>query len=195
IGYQVDVVEGPGCERKRLIKEIKQKIQSGVKYDFLYSESSVMPTLLTESHHFPIYPALDFSFFSFCKKNNIPIGLFYRDIHWRFINKNKGWKQRVAKYFYKYDLKQYAKLLDVLFLPTLRMLPHIPFSFLHQIVELPAGCDIAATETHTFDSPLQLLYIGGIGGNYDLKTFLEAVKSSPSVHLTLCCRFSDWNRV
>lgn len=195
IGYQVDVVEGPGSERKKRINEIKQKIRGGEKYDFLYSESSVMPTLLTESHHFPTYPALDFSFFSFCKKNNIPIGLFYRDIHWRFINKNRGWKQRVAKYFYRYDLRKYVQLLDVLFLPTLRMLPNIPFDFPRQVVELPAGCDMAAHEAHSFETPLRLLYIGGIGGNYDLKTFLEAVKVTPSVHLTLCCRPSDWEKV
>ena len=52
--------------------------------NFLYSESSTMPTSLTEPHHMPTHPFLDFSFFYFCKRNGIKIGLFYRDIYWKF---------------------------------------------------------------------------------------------------------------
>ena len=70
-GYEVVVVEGYGKERKRQIKEIKSNILKGVKYDFLYSESSPMPTLLTEKNHLPLYPFFDFSFFAFCKKHGI----------------------------------------------------------------------------------------------------------------------------
>ena len=63
IGYDVDVVMGYASERKSKIKEIKNNIKNGVKYDFLYSESSTMPTLLTEKNHLPTHPFLDFSFF------------------------------------------------------------------------------------------------------------------------------------
>ena len=84
IGYEVDVIEGDGGKRKESINNIKKRILSGIKYEFLYSESSTMPTLLTEKNHLPIYPCLDFSFFSFCKRYGIPIGLFYRDIYWCF---------------------------------------------------------------------------------------------------------------
>ena len=84
IGYDVDVVMGYGKERKQSIKKIKKNIRAGMKYDFMYSESSTMPTLLTEKNHLPLYPLLDFSFFRFCKKNGIRIGLFYRDIYWKF---------------------------------------------------------------------------------------------------------------
>lgn len=101
-GYEVVVVEGYGKERKRQIKEIKSNILKGVKYDFLYSESSTMPTLLTEKNHLPLYPFLDFSFFAFCKKHGIKIGLFYRDIYWVF-KKKRSFKEWVAYIFYKYD--------------------------------------------------------------------------------------------
>lgn len=195
MGYIVDVVDGQGKERKKKIAAIKQEIKNGTHYDFLYSESSVMPTLLTEKHHFPLFPFLDFSFFHFCKKNSIPIGLFYRDIHWCFINKNKDWKQRVAKYFYQYDLRQYEKYLDVLFLPTLNMLSHIPFHFSGKAIGLPAGCECHVPTPAPQHNPLHILYIGGIGGNYDLKKFLEAVRQSPFTHLTLCCRQDDWQKV
>lgn len=195
LGYVVDVVEGYGRERKAQIAAIKKKIRDGVKYDFLYSESSTMPTLLTERHHLPTYPCLDFSFLRFCKKNAIPIGLFYRDIHWCFVNRDKGIKQRIAKCFYLYDLRMYSRLLDVLFLPSLEMLPHIPYTFSQRVLALPAGCDMHPAYHHPFDGTLRLLYIGGIGGNYDLRLLLQAVGVVPSVSLTLCCRPDDWSRV
>lgn len=195
MGYQVDIVEGPAKMRQAQIRVIKQKIQSGTKYDFVYSESSTMPTLLTERHHLPTYPFLDFGFFHFCKKNNIPIGLFYRDIHWCFVNKNKDWKQCVARYFYQYDLKKYKELVDVLFLPSLEMLPHIPFRFDGKVVPLPPGGDLKNAARPDPTDTLNLLYVGGVGGNYDLRPLLKAVAQCPSVRLTVCCRPSDWQSV
>lgn len=89
LGYVVDVVWGRASERKAKINEIKQNVSRGIQYDFIYSESSTMPTLLTEPNHIPISPTIDFGFFSWAK-NGIPICLFYRDIHWRFEHyKNK----------------------------------------------------------------------------------------------------------
>ena len=68
LGYEVDVVAGYSSERKKIIKKIKQKIENGVKYDFIYSESSTMPTVLTDKHHLPLNPFLDFGFLFFVKK-------------------------------------------------------------------------------------------------------------------------------
>ena len=84
IGYNVDIVMGYGKERKYSIGQIKRKIKDGVKYDFMYSESSTEPTILTEKNHIPMFPFLDFGFFSFCKRHGIKIGLFYRDVYWKF---------------------------------------------------------------------------------------------------------------
>lgn len=195
MGYEVDLVEGYGKERKQQISKIKRNIKAGKKYEFMYSESSTMPTLLTEKHHLPTYPCLDFSFFAFCKKHGIPIGLFYRDIHWCYINKDKDFKQRVAKYFYRYDLQQYKKLLDTMFLPSIEMMEHIPFSFDKQVLPLPAGCNIHHNPAHKFNGTLNILYIGGIGGNYDLRLFVKAVTATPMTSLTICCRQDDWESV
>lgn len=195
LGYEVDMVEGYGKERRQQIKSIKRKIAQGIVYDFVYSESSTMPTLMTEKHHLPTYPCLDFSFLHFCKKNGIKIGLFYRDIHWRFINKDFDWKQRVAKWFYRYDLCQYERLLDVMFLPSVEMFPHIPLHFKKKVLALPAGCEIHQTKEPNAHDCLNLLYIGGIGGNYDLKHLVEAVAKTGNVQFTLCCRDDDWQLV
>lgn len=196
LGWEVDVVEGRGRDRKRQIAEIKRKICKGVHYDFVYSESSTMPTLLTEPHHLPTYPCLDFGFLAFCKRHGIPVGLFYRDIHWQYANKGEGFKQWVARFFYRYDLWQYRRLLDVLFLPTLRMLDHVPYNFGCTVYELPSGCEIvggAGKESH--DGMLRLLYVGGIGGNYNMLPLVQAVVMTPGVSLTLCCRIYDWETV
>lgn len=192
IGYDVDIVSGYACQRREEIAKIKQKINDGVVYDFLYSESSTMPTLLTEKHHLPTHPFVDFPFFSFCREHKIPIGLFYRDIYWRFINKNKDYKQFVAKFFYQYDLRQYAKLLDVFFLPSHEMMKHIPIQFNGKVAEMPPGCDLHSTKPHKFDGQLRLLYIGGIGGTYDLKNMIRGVSKCKSASLTICCRPDDW---
>lgn len=195
IGYDVDIIEGTAQKRQEQIHKIKKKIQSGVKYDFVYSESSTMPTLLTERHHLPTHPCLDFGFLRFCKKNNIPIGLFYRDIHWCFVNKNKDWKQRVARYFYLYDLKKYQTLVDILFLPSMAMLPHIPFKFEGKVMELPPGCELKHTNHSNTDDYINILYVGGVGGNYNITPLLEAVAKCPYAKLNLCCRHDDWETV
>lgn len=191
LGYQVDVVEGYAAQRQKAIKNIKQKIRSGVKYEFLYSESSTMPTQLTEPHHLPTHPCLDFGFFAFCKRHGIPIGLFYRDIHWQFANRNEDWKQRVARFFYFYDLRQYRKLISVLFLPSREMLAQIPFNLRLPVVELPSGCELQPLE-HCSSDMLNVFYVGGITGNYDMRKLVAAVSAVKGVHLTICCRQEDW---
>ena len=61
IGYEVFVIQGYSSERKKLIKRLKQNISSGIKYDFMYTESSTEPTLLTNPNHYPTHPFMDFS--------------------------------------------------------------------------------------------------------------------------------------
>ena len=194
-GYTIDVVEGCAKQRRQQMATIKRKIRQGVRYDFLYSESSTMPTLLTESHHLPTHPFLDFGFFRFCRRHHIPIGLFYRDIYWNFINRGADWKQRVARLFYFYDLSRYRHLLDVLFLPTTDMLQHIPFHFPRRVEQLPSGGPYHPLQHRTISTDLELFYVGGLGGDYDLRALVQAVALTPKVHLTLCCREDDWDLV
>ncbi len=146
IGYQVDVVMGHAKQRAIAIRQIKSNIKNGKKYDFLYSESSTLPTILTETHHYPLHPFLDFSFFSFCKKNNIPIGVFLRDIFWAFPGKYRQFnflKEQITTAFHKYDIYKYNQFLDALFLPSTRMTPYV--KGLHSsipCVDLPPGTDL-----------------------------------------------------
>lgn len=207
IGYDVDVVMGYGKERKEAIKKIKENIKKGKKYDFLYSESSTMPTLLTEKNHFPTYPFLDFSFFKFCKKYGIKIGLFYRDIHWKFpkYRKNvRGIKYLVAIIAYKYDLKKYEKLVDMFYLISFKVNDYIKNPILEEKTNLLLP---AASYNYEFikeknifykqrlkrhDGNLNLFYVGGIGGSYQFLEFLSWIKNLKNIYLTICCRQKEW---
>ena len=69
IGYDVFVICGQCSDRKRLIKKLKFSIKEGDRYEFMYTESSHLPTILTEPHRYPTHPLMDFRFFKYIKKN------------------------------------------------------------------------------------------------------------------------------
>jgi glycosyltransferase involved in cell wall biosynthesis len=201
IGYEVNLVMGNAQKRKKQIAMIKKQIALGQRFDFLYAESSTMPTLLTETHHFPTYPFLDFNFFKLLKSHRIPVGLFYRDIHWRFEQYQIGaLKKWITSYFYRYDLEKYHKLVDILFLPSLEMKSFIPELKGIETVALPPGCEPHEIETPISPqkpSQIRLLYVGGLGALYNLEMILEAIHSftKDQFVLTICTRKEDLKAV
>ncbi|HPS28789.1 MAG TPA: glycosyltransferase [bacterium] len=200
IGFEVDVVSGYAGERRKRIKEILEKIESGLRYEFCYSESSTMPTALTEKHHFPIAPFLDFNFIKKLKKHSIPTGLFYRDIHWAFdqYKKNTGFiKRMTAICFYRYDLYKYDKLFDALFLPSLKMRDFIPGKIkIKEVHALPPGCEekvLSDKKMQGADGILNLIYAGGIKPPlYDLQPLFKSLKGRKNVNLFLICRPDEY---
>lgn len=206
IGYTVDAVMGDNAQRKVLIKAIKENIRNGILYDFLYSESSTMPTLLTDKSHLPTHPFMDFGLMKFCRANGIKVGLFYRDIYWKFADYKAlvPWYQRaVTLPMYKYDLTRYNKDLDRLYLPSMRMKKYIEDAVHTQIDELPPGADYNEDNiqrrkqyfAEEVKQNLELFYVGGVseqGGIYDLTMLVKILKNKKNVHLTICCRENEW---
>lgn len=204
LGYVVDTVWGSASKRKKQIQKIKMNVSNGIKYDFIYSESSTMPTLLTEPNHLPISPFIDFGFFHWAKENDIPIGLFYRDIYWRFeqYKKEVSWYKRLVTIpFYYYDLLRYYRLIDCLFLPSLKMLDVLPKTWSKaRVFALPPGGELLPSKIpikpmFQEKSPLRLIYVGGVKPPlYDLSVVFDGLKSfsSEQVKLTLCCREQEW---
>ncbi|MGN9162067.1 glycosyltransferase family 1 protein [Clostridium sulfidigenes] len=196
-GYNVEVIQGYAKERKKSIKLIKKNISKGKNYDFLYMENSTEPTLLTEKHHLPIHPIFDFKFLSYCKKKDIKVGLFYRDIHWRFDQYKNSVslpKRLVAYSFYYYDLIKFKKYIDILYLPSHEMKKHIPINLSKKVIELPSGCDSEFMGNQNVSSlPLKLLYVGGLSKSlYNIETLVEAVYKNESFELYICCRPNEW---
>lgn len=196
IGYNVDIIQGYLKERSQKIKQIKRKIRSGANYEFVYSESSTAPTALTEKHHLPIRPFLDFKFFKFCRQNNVPIGLFYRDIYWNFeyYKKELSFLKRIfSVFFYKFDLKQYKKYINVLFLPHLTMYEAFPIKHGWSIKELPPATDLKASPSPN-NAKLEIIYVGGIGEHYKMHKLFKVCKLNDNLNLNICCRSDDWHK-
>jgi glycosyltransferase involved in cell wall biosynthesis len=197
LGFEVDVVAGHAADRARAIAAVDRNLAQGLRYDFLYGESSTEPTLLTESHHLPIAPFLDFGFFARLKAQPVPLGLFYRDIYWRFSQYGSSlpwWKEAAAKLFYRYDLIQYRRLLDRLYLPSMAMARYVPWVRPGQMRELPPGF-IDRPLVHRPGTALRLLYVGGLGAHYQLHELFRALGDLPGVELTLCTREAEWRAV
>lgn len=196
LGYEVTQVTGYAKERKKKINNIKKRIQNGETFDFLYSESSTQPTLLTEKNHLPKYPFLDFGFFKFCKKHGIKIGLFYRDIYWLFSEYGQElsfWKRNIAKFFYKYDLKKYNELVDIVYVPSMQMTKYTPIVNQNKFKALPPGHDdYESFVAKNITDKIELLYIGGLGSHYQMHKLFAVVKKFPKIHFTLCTRENEW---
>ena len=204
LGIEVHLATGYARERKASIEKIIANIKDGLTYDLLYSESSTMPTLLTEPHHLPTHPFMDFGLFSIANKKKIPVALFYRDIYWQFENSKTSFlKQRVAKFFYKYDLLKYHKYLDILYLPSLQMAPSIPGEKFTNIKELPPGCAPQRDQGSSLDikptydgiRPLEIFYVGGMSAHYEMQELFRAVQALENVRLTVCTRQEEWAEV
>lgn len=203
IGYEVEMATGYGADRKKAIRKIKGDVRKGRKFDFIYSESSTMPTLLTEVHHLPIYPFLDFGFFRWAKRNEIPVGLFYRDIHWKYetYKENVAWfKQLVSIPLYLYDWVAYRILIDHLYLPSLLMQKVLPTKWLEDnLSPLPPGGKNKVLASNTLvSSKLNLVYVGGVHPpGYNLTPMFEVLDllKDKNIFLRICCRQEEWESI
>lgn len=203
LGYEVDIIAGYSKERRKSIEEIKRKIKLGAEYDFVYSESSTMPTILTDTHHLPLNPLLDFNFFRFCKNNSIQVGLFYRDVYWLFESYDKSvnfLKNRAAKLSYKYELHFYKRYLARLYLPSLEMGSYVPIVPNKIFSALPPGHDIksqVSKNEYQNDSThkLKIFYVGGMSDHYQMHTLFSVINQRDDIELILCTRESEWDAV
>lgn len=207
IGYKVDIVAGDIESRKRAIRQIKSNIRRGVKYDFLYSESNTMPTLFSGRKNILWNLNTDFSFLTFCKKHGIPIGLFYRDVYWKFPShkrNHQNFRYFVSKFLYLYDLFRYEKIVNRFYVPSFRMLDYVGSKKLARLSDsLPPGAennptivnakkDFFNNKNEHYDGIITLFYVGGVGTHYQFHLLLEAIKDLDYVYLTICCRKTEW---
>ncbi|MDY6826349.1 MAG: glycosyltransferase [Bacillota bacterium] len=200
IGYEVEEVAGSGARRKEAISKIKDELREGKKYCFIYSESSTMPSALTEKHHLPLYISLDNSFLGWANSHEIPIGLFYRDIYWMFdIYKKsiKFHKYYAALPFYYYDLICYSKCAQVIFLPSLTMKEALPtwFNSRTRFEELPPGTT-AMFSSNKPSNMVKMIYVGGIKPPlYDLTPLFKlasTISDQQKFEINLVCREEEW---
>ena len=201
LDIEVTLVTGYSNERKRAIAYVEDVVRSGKKYDFVYSESSTMPTVLTDRHHLPLSPMADFLFFRFCRMNSIPIGLFYRDIYWLFEEYGRGLnpiKVLLAKAAYRFDLWVYNQTLDKLYLPSVEMGRYVPYVNPEIFEALPPGHTSPEVGGDSVgfrgqSRPLRLFYVGGMSSHYQLHELFKVASELPQIELTVCTREEEWS--
>lgn len=193
IGYRVFEVSGNAAERRMRIRAIKARLERGERFDFCYSESSTIATPLTEPRHLPPHPFLDLAFLTHLHRKGVPVGLFYRDIYWRYPDYVESVGRALAvplRALYLWDLAWYRVGLDRLFLPSLKMGEVVPIVPRDRGRALPPGCDVV--DLPEPGEGLRIFYVGGIGAHYRLDTLLGAVSGLEGVELTVCTRREAW---
>lgn len=206
LGFEVLSVTGFAKERKAAMRRVFRRLRRGKDITFAYCETSTTPTALTQPHHLPTHPFMDFRFLRILRRSSVPIGLFYRDVYWTFplFAERLPWhKSLVSKIFHRYDWFQFRRLVDHLFLPTLKMRDalHSPWPSERRISALPPGCrirrkgDAVGEDQGGSGGILRLLYVGGIHPSvYDVTPMLEVIGEVEGVRMTLCCRREEWAR-
>jgi len=185
-----------------MIWELVKRILGGEKFDLVYVEAPTNPISYARVLRVPIINLLDHAFLLFVKIKGVPIGLFYRDVYWSEAfspRREKSLREKVLTIFQKLDLWFYSTYVNVLFLPSLRMLPHITrgerFS---KVEELPSGCEAVSslvTRSKKNES-LSMVYVGGVSRkHYDMRLLFEAVADCPFLKLTCVFREDEWRSV
>lgn len=208
LGYDVYEITGTLNQRVQRISKLMEDLSRHhpPSYRFFYGESITAPPFVRDKT-LSIGQALkDMSIFNRLYEQKIPLGLFYRDVHWKFDqyrNNVRLDKRLLSIPFFYYELYIYSRFLDYLFLPSIEMLKVIPFfEDKTHVIPLPPGCDniqntIERLNNRPSDSSqasLRLLYVGGIiPPMYDIRPVLDIVRRKTNIQLTISCRRQEWN--
>lgn len=204
-GWQVDVVAGPWADRKNAWRTIQSRLREGIEYRLVYCESSTRPLLFSAVQQGSLQAISEYEWLRRLRSLGIGIGLYYRDIHWKFpVFQNrypKRMKRLMFTFAYYWDWKNYTKTLDRLFVPSRSMARVLPPGLTSDVIEvLPPGCTISEESPEALPkavpSILRLLFVGGTRPpTYDLSPLFQLVSRVEGVHLTVCCRETDWAAV
>lgn len=202
IGYRVMEVSGYAAERRQAMRRVRAAIAAGDVPAFVYGENATIPNALTEPRHLPPHPLLDLSFFRDCQRVGAPVGIFYRDIYWRFRQFRQGINpilEAGLQATYRGELLAYRRLGIHLFLPSRAMGRHVPFLTPDRASALPPGApvveagDVGRPVSESRDkAELDLLFVGVLQDNYRLDACLKAVSQTPGTRVTLCVRQETW---
>ena len=202
LGYRVMEVTGYAAQRRQAMLRVRAAIAAGAAPAFVYGENATIPNALTEPRHLPPHPLLDLSFFRDCQRAGVPVGIFYRDVYWRFPQFRKGINpilEAGLQATYRGELLAYQRLGIHLFLPSRAMGRHIPFLTPERASALPPGApavEAGGGSRPTVGAPdaedLDLLFVGVLQDNYRLDACLRAVSQTPGTRVTLCVRQETW---
>jgi glycosyltransferase involved in cell wall biosynthesis len=193
--YEILEVIGSMPERAQRIDEAIARIKAGERFEFMYSELSVAPLNLSNGKKwlFLKYDK-DRELFRACHKAGIPVGVFYRDAYWLFPDLFKG--HPVGKYLYlnEYirDLRFFKHHCTAMFGPSEKFCGLLAKKIDLPWYPLPAGTSEKAISIYKKKpGELRLLYVGGIGGHYDIRPVIAAVSGKTGVSLRIIARKAE----
>lgn len=191
LGADVTVVDGFAKHRVREMRRVARAVRRGDRFDAVYSEFTTMPTMLADEHHLPAHPVADMVFFRQLRTAGAGVGMFYRDVYWRFTpfrDQTSAAKRWPALAAYRFEAAALRHVLDRLFVPSRAVADHVPgWRGDDRVVELPPG---SGTRTLPWEPTgmLRLLYVGSVQPPvYDVSTLVEAVLATETASLTICC--------
>ncbi|MEH7484848.1 glycosyltransferase family 1 protein, partial [Neobacillus drentensis] len=82
-GVEILLLSGHSKARETMFAEWKSKGKLN-NLLFCYMENQTIPFWLTDPRHIPQKPFIDSKVMKFLKGKNIPVGVFYRDVYWKF---------------------------------------------------------------------------------------------------------------
>jgi len=198
-GLELIEIHGDSRERKRKIKEFKSKTNPNDVL-FCYMENSTLPYWLTDKDHLPRTPLLEFDFFRYLKKKEIPLGLFYRDIYWKFDDEYplKGYKRAIMRSFYRAEHSIYKKFVTQFFLPSMEMNKYVQFPTDQTSSLPPGGENLLEYKKSKKTKELNIIYVGGISESYGLTDMLLATenvyRNNSNIKLHLICREEEFEK-
>lgn len=201
LGYRIFDFTGDGKTRQGRLRQLKDELKAGTRFEFCYGENSTMPTVLTESHHLPTHPIVDMRLLHLLRQHQVPTGMFYRDIYWRFPEYTERVNPVIAagtRTLYHAELLGYRRLLDRVYLPSDRIADYVPHLRPGQPAALPPGGfvhDVPRTDQGSGASELTLLYVGNISPYYRMHELFRAVAEEQGVKLILCTPQDSWATV
>lgn len=190
-GHQVHRITGNPYQRALGLRDLRRRLDTGQQVDFVYSENSTQPNLLSTSLRHGLAPLLEARLIALCCRRGIPFGQFYRDVYWRFAESQATVplpRRALMQFAYRADLLVLRASHAHLFLPSQPMAAIVPFDE-DRSSALPPGAPV-----HESPSPdgLELLYVGGIGAGYALDEGLRALQSVEQARLTMVVRRQEW---
>ncbi len=199
-GIQIIAINGESKIRKKQLRRLYENTNPK-EILFCYMENSTLPIWLTDYDHKPRSPFLEWAFFRYLRQNSIPLGLFYRDIYWKFNDEYniKGLKRAIMKFIYACELRLYKRYVTQFFLPSKQMNQYTKFDP-KRVHALPPGgmncLPLANKDNHEEGRKLNVIYVGGISPRYGLDILLEAFKllnkKNDVARLMMVCREDEY---
>lgn len=197
LGLSVYCVDGwPKNRRKR-----EESIHDAMRF----LDTHTVKACYVEPPSGPIFLRADRQLLMRVHEKGIPMGIFYRDLFWRFDTKFHGvsWlKRRLIRFLQERDLRLFKKTMDLFFFPSAQVAEAADFGV--SWMSLPPGCSDddevvrqrAEKERILHKEVPALLYVGGILGDYGLDLLLDSMQrlnaTTTRMTLELVCRSAEW---